>query len=73
MSSANSISLESIDLATERLTQAKGVLGLLTANPDAETFAASMRDVMGSLWALEALLDQAHTAVQSIRVPAGAN
>lgn len=60
-------SLDSIDLATERLTQAKGVLGLLTANPDAETFAASMRDVMSSLWAVEALIDQAQAAVRACR------
>lgn len=60
-------SLQPIDLATERLLQAKGVLGLLTADPDAPAFTASMRDVMSALWAVEALIDQARTAVQSCR------
>lgn len=60
-------SLQSIDLASERLLQAKGVLGLLTADPDASSFTASMRDVMSSLWAVEALIDQAREAVQSCR------
>lgn len=59
--------LQSIDLATERLIQAKGVLGLLTADPDAQSFTASMRDVMSSLWAVEALIDQARDAVQQCR------
>lgn len=69
MASANSTrtSLQSIDLATERLIQAKGVLGLLTADPDATSFPAGMRDVMSALWAVEALIDQAHAAVQSCR------
>lgn len=54
------------DLASERLTQAKGVLSLLTANPDAPAFEVNMRDVMASLWAVEALIGQAHEAVQGI-------
>jgi hypothetical protein len=60
-------SLQSIDLASERLIQAKGVLGLLTADADAPTFTASMSDVMSALWAVEALIDQAHTAVKACR------
>lgn len=60
-------SLESIDLATQRLIQAKGVLGLLTADPEAASFTASMRDIMSSLWAVEALIDQAHAAVLTCR------
>ncbi len=60
-------SLDSFDLATERLIQAKGVLGLLTADPDATSFPANMRDVMSSLWAVEALIDQAHAAVKACR------
>lgn len=69
MASADSTrtSLQSIDLATQRLIQAKGVLGLLTADSDAPTFTASMRDVMSSLWAVEALIDQAHDAVLQCR------
>lgn len=59
--------LQSMDVATERLIQAKGVLGLLTADPDAGSFNASMRDVMSSLWAVEALIDQAHTAIRECR------
>lgn len=65
MSFPNS-ALDLQDLASERLTQAAGILDLLTANPEAPNFAADMRAVMSSLWAVQALVGQAHEAVRAI-------
>ena len=69
MASNNSapLPIKSIDLISERLAQAKGVLSLLTADADASNFQTSMRNVMASLWAVETLIEQADAAVQACR------
>ena len=57
-----------IDLATAKLTQAQGVLNLLTSSGhDGERFGnATHRDVMATHWVMQDLLDGVQTAFASL-------
>lgn len=65
--------LTHIDDATARISQAQGVLDLLTVNPCFDEHADA--SVLAALWAVQALIGQAHAAVCAIKtqdVPATA-
>ena len=70
MANANVIdALDAQDMATERLAQARGILDLLTSTG---SFAGDDASVASSVWAVQALLAQAHAAVKAMRIKAAA-
>jgi hypothetical protein len=72
--SAAKTNIDALDIASGRLHQARGVLSMLaTAGLGDRAFSGLTHEtVMSSIWALQALLDQAHAAVGEINVATAA-
>lgn len=71
--STPSDTIDALDTTSSRITQARAVLGLAAGRGiEGDRFEAPHSEIMGALWAVQSLLDQAQEALSTISLGSAA-